>query len=366
MTPRTKNIVMQSVGVALAVGLLYLALRNVDFGGMWQALRDADYWWLVPLFVATMLSHFLRAWRWRMFLDAVPRPESSENGERVDLKTAFYAVMIGYLINMAVPRLGEVARAANLSSQSGLRFSSVFGTVVIERLLDFFALLLILVSVGFILAGSPAAEALVFEPLQTRLDSLSPGDLLLLALAVVLGAALLFWLPGFLMSRSRVKGSLVSRMAPVLRSFRLGFISLFKSPHRLGIVVTTLLIWFFYGLMLYLPLYMLHMAEPYNLGPDTGLVLLGIGSIGFVLPAPGGIGSFHYFVIETLVRIYAVPYEVAAGFAVLTHTAQVILLTVVGFACLLAQGSSLGGILRAAEKVEGGSQEDPILKPGTE
>ena len=108
------------------------------------------------------------------------------------------------------------------------------------------------------------------------------------------------------------------------------------------------------------------MAGDFDLGVSTGFVLLGTGSIGFALPAPGGIGAYHYFVIETFVQIYSVPYDVAAGFAVLTHTAQTIILTIFGFAALLAQGSSFGSILKAAREVEGKSSEDPILDHRTE
>lgn len=366
MNAKTKNILAQVVGVGIALALLYLALRNVDFSRMWDTLRKANYWWLIPLVLITLVAHFFRAWRWRMFLDALPSSESTRGAHRVDLKTAFYAVMIGYLLNLAVPRLGEVARAANLSSQSGLRFSSVFGTVVIERILDFVALVLILVAVGFVLVGSPAAERILFHPLRDRLDSFTSGEILLVLIIVIAGVALLFWLPRFLKSRHGKDGGILTKLKPILRSFRLGLISLFTSPHRIGITVTTVAIWFCYWLMLFLPLYMLDMIGPYGLNATTGLVLLGIGSIGFVLPAPGGIGSFHYFVIETLVQIFAVPYEIAAGFAVLTHAAQTVLLTIVGFACLLLQGSSFGNMLRAAQRVEEDSTDEPTFKARTE
>jgi hypothetical protein len=89
-------------------------------------------------------------------------------------------------------------------------------------------------------------------------------------------------------------------------------------------------------------------------------VLLGIGSLGFVVPAPGGIGAYHYFVIQTLVQIYSVPYEQAAGFAVLTHAAQLILFSVAGFICLLAQGSSLSSMLQIAKDAREESGEDAV------
>jgi hypothetical protein len=150
------------------------------------------------------------------------------------------------------------------------------------------------------------------------------------------------------MIRGRGSAKFLARLAPIIVSFREGFLTLFRSDKRVGIFVTTVGIWFCYWLMLYLPIFMLHM--PLDLGAETAFVLLGIGSLGFVVPAPGGIGAYHYFVIQTLVLLYAVPYDQAAGFAVLTHAAQLILFSVAGFVCLMLQGSSLSSMLQIARE----------------
>jgi uncharacterized protein (TIRG00374 family) len=366
MKQRLRGAVVQIVGVTIAVGLLYLALRNVDFSGMWAALETANYWWLIPLFAATLAGHLLRAIRWQMLLDALPESESSGDGPGVTLGAAFSSVMIGYLLNLVIPRIGEIARTANLATRTGLRFSSVFGTVVIERLLDFVILLVILAGVGFVLVGSPAAESLLFEPMRERFATLTGQHLLAAIIVLAIAVALFLWLWRTLKQRESNQGGLSAKILPVMRSFRLGFVSLFTSPHRIGIATTTVAIWLSYWLLLYVSLYMLNMVGPFDLGAITAFVLLGIGTIGFVLPAPGGIGSYHYFIIETFVKVYDVPYDVSAGFAVLTHTAQIIFLTVVGFGCLIAQGSSFTSVLSAARKAEGDSDGGPIFDGGTD
>ena len=208
MTPRFKSILVQLVGAVIAVSLLYLALKNVDFGGMWDAVRSANYWWIFPLIAVMLFSHFLRAWRWGMFLDALPEEASTGESHRVDLKTTFYAVMIGYMVNLAVPRLGEFARAANVSSNTGLRFPSVFGTVVVERLLDVVALMLILIGVGFIVAGTPAAERLLFAPLRDLLGGFDILGVLLVIVALGVGLGLILWLPSYLSKRHNGHGLL--------------------------------------------------------------------------------------------------------------------------------------------------------------
>ena len=357
-----KNTIAQTVGILLAAGLTYLALRNVDFSGMWQALRDANYWWLFPIISAALFSHFLRAWRWRMFIDALPESQRVDAAPRVTLALAFNSVMIGYMINNAVPRLGEFARAANISSQARWRFSSIFGTVVIERVLDLASLILILVAVGVVVAGSEEAEVVFFGPLRSRFDSV--GILEITVLAAILAAFVigLIWLPK-LLGRNSGSSKLLKRLVPMIDSFRVGFLTLFKSKKRLGIFVTTVTIWFCYWLMLYLPFHMLHMAQPFGLGSEAALVLLGIGSIGFVVPAPGGIGAYHYFVIQTLVLLYAVPYDQAASYAVLTHAAQLVLFGIGGFICLLAQGSSLSSMMQIARQARQKPVDDFVPSP---
>ncbi|MGA7304214.1 MAG: lysylphosphatidylglycerol synthase transmembrane domain-containing protein [Rhodothermales bacterium] len=357
MKSRLKNVLIQTAGILVAATLTYLAMRNVDFPAMWGALRQANYWWLIPLVAVTLVSHFLRAWRWRMFLDALSEDQSLGNAPRVSLWLSFSSVMIGYMINNAAPRLGEFARAANLSSQAKWRFSSVFGTVVVERVLDMVVLLVILIVVGVIIAGSAAAETVLFGPLRTRFAAVSVSDVLIACLVLAALAAMVFLLPSML-RKHRGASRLIVRLGPVIASFREGFLTLFRSKNRAGIFVTTVLIWTGYWLMLYLPLFMLHMRQPYGVGAETAFVLLGIGSLGFVVPAPGGIGAYHYFVIQTFVHLYAVPYDVAAGFAVLTHAAQLVLLSTGGFVCLLAQGSSVSSMIGAARKARSKTGEE--------
>jgi len=299
-----------------------------------------------------------------MFVDALPESERAGDAPRPTLTLAFSSVMIGYFVNNAVPRLGEFARAANMSSQAKLRFSGVFGTVVVERVLDMICLLLILVGVAVVVAGTEAAESVFFGPLRDRFASVGPieiGLVLLILVAFVFG---LVKVPALLRRRNGSDG-LLGRLAPMIDSFRAGFLTLFKSRNRVGIAVTTILIWIAYWLMLYLPFFMLHMSDQFGLGAEAAFVLLGIGSLGFVVPAPGGIGAYHYFVIQTLVQLYAIPNEEAASFAVLTHAAQLVLFAVVGFVCLVAQGSSLSSMMQIARHAKEHTGDEPAASSTT-
>ena len=98
MSSRLNKTLVLLGSFVLGGGLLYLALRGVDFSAVGEALRTASYGWLVPLFIATMVAHLLRAWRWQMLLETLPDNDGAIS-ERVSLRLAFYSVMIGYMVN---------------------------------------------------------------------------------------------------------------------------------------------------------------------------------------------------------------------------------------------------------------------------
>lgn len=334
MSPRLKTLLVQAGSFALGGGLLYLALRHVDFGALGEAFARAHYVYLVPLAAAALGAHALRAWRWQMLLAGMP--DEAGQPARVGFGPAFASVMIGYMVNYAAPRLGEVARSANLARRTRLPFSGVLGTVVSERVLDVLTLGLLLVRTPWLVADQLGA---LVEMLRTTdaLERVAAAGwvLALLTVAVTLGVALLVLLA---LRRGVRQEGLGRRVADVLRAFRDGLASVLRSPRRLGLLGTTAGIWACYLLMAYLPLPMLGIA---GLGLADAWVLLVAGTFGIMVPSPGGVGSYHVVTIFTLESVFGVAKTAATAYAVLGHAAQLILYTVVGFACLLLQGRGL-------------------------
>jgi hypothetical protein len=317
MPRRLKSILVQGASFVLGGVLLWLALRNVDFGALGDALRTANYWYLLPLAVLLLGSHLLRAWRWQMLLEALP--DAEQRTQRVPLKTAFYSVMIGYMVNYAAPRLG------------------VLGTVVVERLLDVLMLALGLVAALVLLAERTAALAPIFAPAADLLAEPPVAWWIIVAagLVVVVGG---LWLFRAILNRSARAEGIAGRVAATLHSFKDGLASVLRAPRRVGIVLTTLAIWAVYLVMTYLPLPMLGIT---SLGLADAWVLLIVGSVGMAVPSPGGVGSYHYVTIRSMEGIFGIATAPATAYAVLLHAAQLVLYTVVGFICVLLQGASL-------------------------
>ncbi len=341
-----KKILAAAGSFALGGGLLFLALRGVDFSAVGEALRTASYAWLLPLFVATMSAHLLRAWRWQMLLETLP-DEDGAPSERISLRLAFCSLMIGYMVNYAAPRLGEFVRAANVASQTKLRFAGIFGTVVVERVLDALVLLLALLTVAVLFSGRLVQIVDMFSSgLRASLDKLPPAAWILM---VVILAGLLIGVVLFAraMWRDRASGE-EGKMAGFALSFRDGLASLVRVRRRAGVVFSTLGIWFCYLLMADLPLRLFGFSEAYNLDALDSWALLNVGAVGMSIPSPGGTGSFHYVTVQTLVHVLGVPETPAATYAIFSHAAQLLLMCAVGFACLVLQGTSLKAIRTSA------------------
>jgi hypothetical protein len=345
----TKRQLLFRVGSFAVAGLLlYLALRGVDLQAAWRALVTADYRWAVPLVGVVLAAHLLRAWRWQIWLAALPLPPSapppdgdtSRTPSPVPYAEAFVAMVVGYMVNYAAPRAGEVARTANLAARSRYRAGQVFGTVVTERLVDVACLALSLVATLVILAGQlDVLQERFFGPAWDRLSGLAGGR----TWVVVAGALVLLALVGIaLVWRIRRQGSALrqlwtSRVQPALADLREGLATLWTTPRPYAIGLATLGMWTCYVFMAYLPLLMLGLAEPYALSLLDAWALMTLGALGILIPAPGGIGAYHYLTIQALALLYAVPESPAATYAVLGHTAQMVFHLVVGAGGLVWQ-----------------------------
>ena len=240
-------------------------------------------------------------------------------------------------------------RTANLAAQERLSFSSVLGTVVVERILDVVVLLLGLGSVFVLLLDQAAAlEDLFVAPLRNRLAAL-PLAALVAATALGSGVVVFALRRALRRSDSRLRLLWNRRLRPLIASFRNGLATLWRSPRRGVLVFSTVAMWGCYLLLAYLPFVMLHMTDPYDLSLLDAWSVMLLGAVGVAIPSPGGVGSYHYLTIQSLVHLFGVAAAPAATYALLGHAAQMLLYIAVGALCLVLQGSSLAAVRARAE-----------------
>lgn len=339
---------IQVGGFVLAGGLLFLALYGIDFSEIGEAFRQADYRWL-PLLIALVIgSNLMRAWRWQVLIEALPDTETSKETTSTSsmrmLEISFSSVMIGYMVNNAAPRMGEIARTANMAARTPHRFSGLFGTVVSERIFDTAVLGLALLSaVGLLFNQLGILERQFLDPAWAQIQGIPTTWVIGGTLPLLLGTLFLalFLRRSFKDERSTLSRFWRNTLRPSLLSFWDGVLTLLHSPRRGAILVSTVAMWAGYLLMAYIPFQMLHLAEPYGIGLADAWALMAIGALGIVVPSPGGIGSYHYITIQALVHLYGMPEAPAATYAFLTNGAQLVFYTLAGGVAVLYQGSGL-------------------------
>lgn len=336
MASRAKEYLIHAGSFLIAGVLLWLALRGVEFEAITAALLHANWWWLPPVVIVTLLSHWLRALRWSLFLDVTTDKEGQLPEQAVSRTNTFVSVMVGYMANYAGPRLGEIIRTANVARSEKRPFSTVLGTVVVERIVDMVTFGVLLLTVPLVFSNQMGALwALLSAPISEWLAGSSTGLLLILALGAAAGSLVGLW---FLI-RGINRPS--SRLAGLAERFREGILSVIRTGHPWKVVSFTLLIWVCYGLMAWIPFIMLGQHDLYGIGPFAGWGLMLIGAFGVIIPSPGGIGTYHFITIQTLGLLFGMPQTEAATYALLTHTGQMLLYIGVGFIGLLFMGASL-------------------------
>ena len=293
--------------------ILYLVFRKIDLSEFTSALAQTRWGWIGAALLCGLLSHWFRGLRWSLLAEPL--------GHRPSALQAFYAVMSGYLANLALPRLGELTRCLLLARKTPLGLSALIGTVVVERLMDLGVLLVL--ALGVLLGYQEMLLNPVWSFVTTNFGagfSLS----FILAIGLGLGTILVLW---------RTLGRLVPMPAKVrqtLADMAQGMAALSRIPSPFWLGVYTFLIWLGYYLMTYFCFFAFPGAE--SLGASDALLLLVAGAFGFVMPVQGGMGAYHAAIVWTLGRIpgLVMSTTTALAFATLSHLAQTILVVVVG------------------------------------
>lgn len=310
----------------LGVFFIWLFLRNLSpdqKSEILQSFGKANYWWIALAIGLGVLSHYLRALRWKMMIAPLGYTPGSRN--------TFFAVMIGYLANLALPRLGEVSRCTILARYEQVPFTKSFGTVITERALDLLMFLLLFI-LNLALQFGKLSEYInekIYKPLEAKLHlsmDLS-GSLSILVLSSIIILALLY-----LLLRKRIA---TNRYYQKISSMVTGFLEGIKSLiriRRIGLFIFySLAIWCLYLLMAYIIFF--SFPESSHLGLDAGLAILVFGTIGIMI-VQGGIGIYPAIVAETLF-LYAV--DPTKGYALgwLIWSSQTITVIILGVLSLI-------------------------------
>lgn len=323
------------LGLCVAAVCLFFAFKNVNFPQMWTAFKSAQYIYFIPALVVLFFSHWLRSWRWQFLLAPLAV---------VKKKDLFSSLLIGYMANTFLPaHLGEFIRAYLVGKKHPVSGSAVFATVVVERIIDVFTLLILL-----------ALTIVVFPfPEWVRKSGyISFGFIALLFLALMLmkrhrhrASALLeiFLKP--------LPQSLRHKIDELLHSFLDGVVGLKNWRHYVMVTILSLLIWFCYGYIFQLGLDAFNFTEIYDkITWVTPLVLLVITTIAVLVPSsPGYVGTYHWL-CQISLGFFGVPESDALSFAFAVHGINFLPILFVGLILVSVLGMSVKSIQSEAKK----------------
>ncbi len=269
-----------------------------------------------------LLSHVSRAFRWRLLLNPL--------GYKPRKKTLFFSVMIMYLTNLAIPRSGEIVRCTFTGKYEKIPFTTLLGTVVTERIIDFIILIILTIIVVISQFSVVADFVSTNEAIQQTLQKITNSAGILIAIFVV-GVILLALL--FIFRKKIAKTKIYKKFQKLIDDFVAGIKSVASLEKKWLFIGHSIFIWTMYFVMIYVAFWAFDFTS--HFGIMIGLTAFVMASYGMVFPSPGGIGSWHFMVINTLF-IYGLDKTLGSAFAFGAHESQLAMLIVVGLISFVA------------------------------
>lgn len=325
--PAIKFLIFLGLG-ALLIWLAVKDLTEEDKTQISKSLSEANYVWIALSMAVGIIAHISRAIRWKMLLAPL--------GFFPKLSNTFYAVMVGYLGNLAFPRLGEVLRCGILKRYDKIPLPQSFGTVITERAIDVFVLFgLFIISIWLEYERVKTyLAANIINPLKLKFHAFSENKMMLfLLIGICIGALLVF----FIFRKKIFKNPIVQKIRTLLLNFLDGIRSVAKVENKFLFIFHSLFIWAMYLMSAYLCVFTFNETKSMTLA--NCLVIMTFGGLG-VIATPGGIGAYQWIVLQIMLLWgFTTAMGVAFGWVVwLAQTTIVLLVGLLSFG-LLALGN---------------------------
>jgi uncharacterized membrane protein YbhN (UPF0104 family) len=327
MPKQLKSIFQYLIFLGLGIFLIWLSVKDLkpaEIEQLQDSLKKANYLLLIPVLGAVLLSHWSRAVRWKILMKPLGHTPSTTN--------TFFAVMVGYLANLAVPRLGEVLKCTILARYEKVPADKLIGTIVAERAFDLICLLIV-----------------IFLTIVTQLDKIGGfamdlfrGNEKLSSLAqnlsnhwywwVLIGLLLVVLIRGLLkrINKNENPSGLLLKVKTIVKGVAQGVMSVRYVENKGLFFFHTALIWALYLGSIRVGFYA--MSATAHLGMPEALSILSFGSIAMII-TQGGIGAYQYL-IQKVMRVYALNDVEGLAFGWLLWGAQTIIVLLIGLLCL--------------------------------
>ena len=311
-----KFIILFSIGILL----LWLAFRSGDFSKLLEGLKNADYYWLLLSVFFGLIAYLSRARRWQLLI----RPL----GYRTSFWHTFHALMVGYLANLALPRMGEITRCMALGKKEKLPVDQLIGTVIIERTIDLLSVIALLIILIFT-SGKLINEFLkthFLTPFREKILSNLGTTWIIWSIAALICIVFLLLLIRYRKNLKKIK--FIAKIFDLIKGVINGLNTITRLENKWEFIFHTVFIWLNYALMTWVVFFAVESTSDISF-TDSFFILV-IGGLAMSVPVQGGIGAFHYFVSRGLAVVHGVILEDGLIYALLAHESQILFELILG------------------------------------
>ncbi|SHE67441.1 lysylphosphatidylglycerol synthase transmembrane domain-containing protein [Chryseobacterium sp. OV279] len=267
-----KSILTIVISLAFAGFFLWLALKGLDFKVIKASLAKANYLWVLFASVFGILAYWFRAVRWNLMLEPM--------GHRISNSNSLWSISFGYLMNLTIPRSGELARATALYGVEKVPVDKSFGTIILERVVDLICMM------GFLGLTLLFKYEAILSFYENSGVNINPNKVLLVLLILAAGTV------GFFVFRKKLANvPFLGKIVNFIDGIFEGLATIFKLKEKGKFILYTLGIWISYYFAAYLVCFAL--PETSNFTIADGFFIIVVGTLGMIIPASGGIGAFN-------------------------------------------------------------------------
>ena len=297
-----KKVLKIVLPLALGSFLVWYSLSDISLETLGNYFKEANYSFIFLGLFFGILSHLSRAYRWKFMLEPL--------GFKPKFTNSILAVLVGYLVNLAIPRAGEISRATVMTNYEKIPFEKAFGTIVAERIADLIMMLSIVAITLFV------QYDFIYELLTKNFNPLkiSIGFAVLIVAFYIFTSFVKKATSGFLLKIKTFVSGLIE-----------GVTSIFKMKNKWAFIFHTVFIWAMYVAMFWATIPAIE-----GLNVPFGGILIGFIAGGFSIAATnGGIGLYPIAVASAL-ALFDIPAETATAFGWIMWTAQTAMIVIFG------------------------------------
>jgi len=308
LSKKLRKAIFISFPILFGLGLIWYSLSKFtpsDFKSIKKSFETAHYSWVLLSVILAIFSHLSRAYRWQFLLEPL--------GYKPKFTNSILTVLVAYLLNLVIPRSGEVARAAAISKYENIPFQKAFGTIVAERVADVIMLLSI-IGIAFIMQTKLLSEYLFKD------DGANPWYKF-----IILGSLALVTIILYIIFK-KSNWAIVLKIKEFTLGLLEGVMSIVHMKKKGVFIFHTVLIWTLYILMFYVMTFAI---------PETSHLPIGAIIVGFVVGGlsmaltNGGLGTYPIFVASVFI-LYGVGNNPARTFGWIVWTSQTLMVLVFG------------------------------------